>query len=132
MKLGLTVVVLLAGLACGLDSVPGAREVAPEQLLALTAHADGPLLLDVRSPAEFDRGRVPGARNVPISELPARLADLEPWRERGVVVYCEAGPRAERAAGLLGAAGFETRHLSGDMAAWRASGRAVEQGAGEP
>jgi len=71
---------------------------------------------------------VPGAVNIPHTELTARLGDIEAARESGVVVYCESGRRAAAAADVLRDAGFEdVRHLEGDMSGWRAAGLPVER-----
>jgi phage shock protein E len=120
----------LAGAAACLACVPGAAaeapSIAPDALLALLGEPDAPLLLDVRTPAEFRGGHVPGAVNIPHTELPARLEAIEIGRERGVVVYCESGRRAAVATEALVNAGFpDVKHLEGDMAGWRASDRPV-------
>lgn len=114
------VIVLLLALsvACG-RSVP---DIAAAELLQRISADDAPLILDVRSDAEFASGHVPGAINIPHNEVAARLAELGD-REGEVVVYCESGRRAARALSLLGEAGFtRLRHLSGDMAGWRGAG----------
>lgn len=101
-------------LACG----PASPIVSQEELLERLESGSPPLLLDVRTPAEFASGHVPGALNVPHTELADRLAELEPDDE--VVVYCESGRRAQVASSLLEARGFSAvRHLDGDMSAWR-------------
>jgi phage shock protein E len=101
------------------------NEISADELLARAGKPDAPLILDVRSAEEFASGRVPGAKHVPYDEVPARLAELGPPGE--VVVYCERGPRALKAAQSLGRAGFTVKHLAGDMKAWREAGRAVER-----
>lgn len=116
----------LAGLACG--EKPVAETTAPEQLLVELSSAAPPFVLDVRTPGEFAQGHVPGAVNIPHDALPARLTELEPERQREIVVYCERGGRAAVAEKVLREAGFgDVVHLEGDMAAWRAAGRPVEK-----
>ena len=89
--------------------------------------ADAPLVLDVRTPGEYQRGHVPGAVNIPYQQVGARLGELGEINGRDVVVYCEAGPRAQRTEMTRRTAGFERLyHLEGDMAAWRASQMPVE------
>lgn len=114
-------VALLALAACSRSgSGPAATEVGQEALLEQLASASPPLVLDVRTPEEFVSGHVPGAQNVPIDELAARIGDLSADRDREVVVYCERGPRARRAQAALVDAGFaQVRHLEGDMSSWR-------------
>jgi rhodanese-related sulfurtransferase len=116
---------LTLALACGGSGASGGREISPRELLAVAGQAGAPLVLDVRSPEEFVTGHVPGARNVEYDEVAARLAELGPARE--VVVYCEKGGRAAKAEQVLREAGFEVRHLSGDMRGWRAEGLPVER-----
>lgn len=89
--------------------------------------ADAPLVLDVRTEGEFQRGHIPGAINIPYQQVGFRLGELGEKNGRDVVVYCEAGPRSQRAEETLRQAGFErVYHLEGDMAAWRRSGLPVE------
>ena len=76
----------------------------------------GALLLDVRTRREFERGHPPEARNIPVQELRARLAEVGP-RERPVVVYCHAGPRAVWAQSVLQKAGYEVHNL-GALRRW--------------
>jgi rhodanese-related sulfurtransferase len=67
--------------------------------------AAGAALLDVRTPEEFREGHVPGARNIPVQELAARLSEVGP-PGTPVVVYCKAGMRAASAAQVLQRAGY--------------------------
>lgn len=103
----------------------GEAEISPAELLAGAGKPGAPLVLDVRSAEEFASGHVPGARNVAYDEVAARLGELGPPGE--VVVYCERGPRAAKAADVLRGAGFAVRHLTGDMSGWRAQGLPIER-----
>jgi len=117
-----TVLALAAatGLAC-VEPEPGDFVSGPELREALASDAP-PLVLDVRTPAEFRQGHVPGARNVPHDALAGRLASLALPDDRELVVYCERGGRAQAAERILRGAGFErVRRLQGDMRAWRAA-----------
>lgn len=76
------------------------------------------ILLDVREPAEHELGTVPGAVRVPVGEVLSweNLDGLPPGQ---VVVYCKAGPRAERAAAHLVRLGREdVSVMSGGILAW--------------
>lgn len=105
-----------------------AATVTGDELAARLGAGDAPLILDVRTPEEYEAGRVPGAINIPHTELAARLEELGPGaRDREVVVYCESGGRAAVAEALLRDAGYRrTLHLEGDMAAWRREQRSCE------
>ena len=91
------------------------------------AHADGAAVVDVREPFEYVEGHVPGARSVPLGQLPAVVADLP--RNRPVYVICASGNRSLAAAQFLARAGIDARSVSGGTAAWVRSGRAVVTGA---
>jgi phage shock protein E len=106
-------------------TVPAVSAAALEQRLAA---APGALtLLDVRTPEEFAAGHVPGARNIPVQELAARLSELDTARNGDIVVYCRSGRRAASALQTLQARGFEhLLHLDGDMQGWSAGGHHVE------
>jgi rhodanese-related sulfurtransferase len=94
--------------------------IAQRDLLDRLQDTPAPIVLDVRTPREFQSGHVPGAVNIEYRQIPSRLADLAAVREREVVVYCEVGPRAQVAQDILQQAGFtNVRHLQGDMRAWR-------------
>lgn len=93
------------------------RNNAPAALDARALVARGALLLDVRTPEEFQQGHLPSAVNVPVQELERRLAEVvSPARD--VVVYCRSGRRSKQAADLLKAHGFTAVHDLGPMTAW--------------
>lgn len=83
-------------------------------------------VLDVRTPAEYAEGHVPGAVNIPHTDLKARIGELAEARERDVVVYCRSGNRTAQALETLQEAGF-TRlfHMKGDYLRWSAENRPV-------
>jgi ArsR family transcriptional regulator len=85
-------------------------------------------VLDVRPPDEFAAGHLPGAVNMPLSELEARLAELDPAQE--IVAYCR-GPYCVlsfEAVAALRARGFKVRRLEDGLPEWRAAGLPLEQG----
>jgi phage shock protein E len=76
---------------------------------------EGAVLLDVRSPAEFASGYIPGAINIPHTQLAQRLDEVRAAQggdaETAVVIYCRSGGRAGIAKQILVGAGF-TRVLN--------------------
>lgn len=118
------VAVLAAAVACAAE--PVVAPVTQEALLERQQRADADLVvLDVRSPAEFAAGHVPGAMNIPHDRIGEHLAEVP--RDKDVVLYCQSGRRAGIAAQVLAEQGY-TRlfHLEGDIAAWKAQGRPLE------
>jgi len=69
------------------------------------------LILDVRTPKEFERGHAPGAVNVPLENLRQRLSELP--ADRPIWTYCVVGQRSYFATRLLKQAGFEVKNLTG-------------------
>lgn len=85
-------------------------------------------LLDVREPAEYAAGHIPGAVNIPLGELRARHAELPVDRE--IWASCGVGQRAYFAVRFLNQAGHRARNLSGGYTTYRALVRAGVIGAG--
>jgi rhodanese-related sulfurtransferase len=97
-------------------------ELPAARLARQLAELSPPQLLDVRTVAEFSRGHVRGALNVPIQELQARLPSLGLDPARPVVAICLTAHRSIPAVRLLRARGFEAAQLAGGMLAWRVAG----------
>ena len=86
-------------------------------------------VLDVRPADEFALGHLPGAVNIPIGDLEARLAELDPGPE--IVAYCRSAycVLSFEAVASLRARGFKVRRLVEGLPEWRAAGFPVENGA---
>ena len=90
-----------------------------EELSAMQqAVTDGGLLLDVRSPTEFNGGHLEGALNIPVGELESRLKELGST-DRPIVVYCASGMRSRSASKLLRENDFSQVHDLGSMGNWK-------------
>lgn len=89
---------------------------------------DGPRLLDVRSPAEFETAHIPGSYNVPLHLLREHRDEIS--RHLGqVVLVCRSGNRAAQAEQVLAEAGMTNLHLlDGGILAWRDAGAPLNQG----
>ncbi|MFV0462526.1 MAG: FAD-dependent oxidoreductase [Nostocoides sp.] len=79
------------------------------------AQATGAALIDVRTTAEFDRGTIPGAINVPLDDLRARMADVPAG---DLVVTCQVGLRGYLATRILNQLGRPARNLDGGYRTW--------------
>ena len=79
-------------------------------------------LIDVREPEEVAGGTLPGAVNIPLGDLPARVGELDPSRR--VVLLCRSGGRSAQAAEFLAASGFgDVVNLVGGMLGWAEANR---------
>lgn len=68
--------------------------------------ADGATIVDVRTPAEFMGGHVAGSINIPLNELPARLAEVKALKQP-LLLCCASGGRSGQATGYLTQQGLE-------------------------
>ncbi|MBR57044.1 MAG: sulfurtransferase [Myxococcales bacterium] len=93
------------------------RRSAEEVSVMRKAVNDGGLLLDVRTPGEYNGGHLDGALNIPVGDLRGRLQELGP-KERAIVVYCASGGRSARATKFLRANGFNEVHDLGSLSNW--------------
>lgn len=114
---------LIAG--CNIDSIDS--NITADALLN-HPQKDQILILDVRTPQEFDDGHIPGAINIPHTELSDKLDQVITHKHKPVVVYCQSGRRASVAQSILTKAGFDqVLHLEGDIADWKAGGYPLEK-----
>jgi adenylyltransferase/sulfurtransferase len=87
------------------------------ELKARMDRGDAPLIIDVRQPNEFQICRIPGAKLIPLNELPARIQELDPNQE--IVLQCKVGGRSAQATAFLRQNGFtKARNLAGGIVAW--------------
>jgi NADPH-dependent 2,4-dienoyl-CoA reductase/sulfur reductase-like enzyme/rhodanese-related sulfurtransferase len=86
--------------------------------LAAWEHLSGGAVVDVREPHEFASGHVPGAVNVPLSQLRERHAELP--RDRDLALYCQVGQRGYYATRFLLQHGYRAANLSGGYTTYRA------------
>jgi adenylyltransferase/sulfurtransferase len=89
--------------------------LSPEAFRDLPPEAQ---VVDVREGWEWELGHLPGARHIPLGQLPARLGELDPARP--VALYCHHGVRSLHGLAFLRHHGFgEVVHLGGGTEAWR-------------
>lgn len=81
------------------------------------------MVVDVRSAEDFAAGHLRDAKNIPLADLTARIGELDKFKAKTVVLVCQSGARADKAAKVLGAAGFtDVYSLDGGQPAWVTAG----------
>jgi ArsR family transcriptional regulator len=105
--------------------------VTRKQLIELS-RTGGVIVLDVRPLDEFELGHVPGAINIPLRELEARLAELDPAQQ--IVAYCRSHycVLSYEAVAALRRRGFKARRLEEGLPEWRAAGLPTATGRDMP
>lgn len=84
------------------------------------------VLVDVRSPIEFECEHIAGSVNLPLEALDSRFDEVS--RKGQLVVICRSGKRAERGAYTLMGRGFQPQVLDGGLLAWRKAGLPLKEG----
>jgi len=106
------------------------HQLAPQDVKQQLDRSTPPLLLDVRETEEFtgELGHIPGSRLIPLKELPARVQEIEAYKDKDVIVICRAGVRSTTAAAILTGLGFEhVSNLKGGMIDWSDQNLPVER-----
>lgn len=84
--------------------------------------------LDVRTPAEYTEGHLPGSLNVNVLDPQfLQMADSLLQKDRPVALYCRSGRRSKKAADLLGKAGYEVYELATGFQGWQQAGQEIEK-----
>lgn len=77
------------------------------------------LLLDCREQQEYEHCSIAGAKLLPMNETPARLAELEPYRDARIVVHCHHGGRSFQVVQWLRSQGFrQAQNMTGGIDVW--------------
>jgi rhodanese-related sulfurtransferase len=97
----------------------GFKGLGPAALTALV-NRDNALVVDLRPQADFEKGHIPGSRNVQMSQFDPENKQLVAARSLPVVLVCKAGQTSSSAAARLRKAGFERVFvLDGGIGAWQ-------------
>ena len=134
-------VLLIALAGCGgqaaAPATPPAAEVADSAALNLSVnvdpntveelrHRDDVVVIDVREDYEYNDGHIPGARLVPLGQVPNRLDEIP--KDKTVIAVCRSGNRSSQATNFLRQQGFDNVHnMTGGMNAWAQAGYEIEK-----
>ena len=100
------------------------QEITVDELATIIEQ--GGRVIDVREPAEYEAGRVPGVELVPLRTVPQ---NVEAFRGDGTTyVICRSGSRSMQACEFVAAQGADVANVAGGTLAWIASGRDVASG----
>ncbi len=94
--------------------------LSPSMATRLMNNHDDVLIIDIRTTADFKKGHIKGAKNMPLSDFAKGVDGLSGDKDKPVLVYCNSGNTVTRAIKLLKNAGFEqVNNLDGGIAAWK-------------
>ncbi|TWT25813.1 rhodanese-like domain-containing protein [Planomicrobium sp. CPCC 101110] len=92
------------------------KSITTDELRALLENGRKIELVDVREDEEVALGMVPGAKHIPLGQLPERFVELE--NTGPVYLICKAGKRSAKACEFLESQGIETVNVEGGMMSW--------------
>ena len=96
------------------------KNISAEEAYKLISDNKEFVILDVRSKEEYDKGHIPGAKLVPVQVLSIKLTELDKYKDKPVLVYCESGRRSPIAVDTLVNNAFKNiYHLSNGISSWR-------------
>lgn len=100
--------------------VAGRKGVDVSVQEAVTLINAGAQPVDVRVAAQYEKGHILDARNIPTGDLEQHMASLERLKERGILLYCDTGASSLKVAETLKTRGVTgVRTLRGGLTAWR-------------
>lgn len=110
--------ILLAGCGGGSGApAPARQDITAAQLEAMMGDGQALTIVDVRTVGEFAAGHLPGSLNIPLSELAARVDELD--EDGRIVVVCGSGVRSVQGAEVLLDAGCsDVYNLAGGLLTW--------------
>lgn len=86
------------------------RPMSGDELTALLGDSEkmkDVLLLDARDANDFASGHIDGAKNIFVAELESKLSEIEDYKDKQVIVYCNTGNKSGQAAKILAKNGFK-------------------------
>lgn len=99
----------------------GKDAMDPAQANAWIASQKNLQLVDVRTPQEYAEGHLPGAKNIPLDEVGARMGEVA--KDKPLLLYCHSGRRSGMALKAFREKGYDqAQHMRGGIAAWGAAG----------
>lgn len=105
----------------------GFRSLPVEEFVDVIVDSDVQRL-DVRTPAEYTEGHIPGSLNINVLDPQfAQMADSLLQKDKPVALYCRSGRRSKKAAELLSKAGYEVYELDSGFHGWQKAGLEVEK-----
>ncbi len=100
---------------------PNFDSITPQAAYEKLQKDDKTLLIDVRTPEEYNEGHIEGSLLIPLDTLEANLPKLANSKDRPLIVYCRSGARSAIASRLLADHGFKPLNVSGGINEWSAA-----------
>lgn len=105
----------------------GLKAVGSQELVSFINHKDG-VVIDTRANPQYEQGHILGALHIPADDLAKRLTTLNKYKNKPLILVCEAGIESPKVGKLLTENGFtQLYYLVGGMATWRSEGLPIQK-----
>lgn len=97
------------------------KQMTATELQAMLSSGVTPVMIDVREDNELVHGMIDGAIHIPMNNVPGRMDEFAPYKDKSVVLICRSGKRSAQVGQFMEHAGFtDVINLEGGMNSWAA------------
>ena len=118
-KICLALFILIQSSSCIFSKGEGYKRISMDEAKTLMEKEEGYILLDVRTKGEYESGYIPGAINIPLSDIDEKIISFLPDKSQMILVYCRSGNRSREASDKLSKLGYSNVLEIGGINAWK-------------
>ena len=118
-KICLALFILILSSSCIFSKGEGYKRISMDEAKTLMEKEEGYILLDVRTKGEYESGYIPGAINIPLSDIDEKIISFLPDKSQMILVYCRSGNRSREASDKLSKLGYTNILEIGGINAWK-------------
>lgn len=97
------------------------KQMTATELQAMLSSGVTPVMIDVREDNELKHGMIDGAIHIPMNDVPGRMEEFSPYKDKSVVLICRSGKRSAQVGQFMEHIGFtDVINLDGGMNSWAA------------
>ena len=115
----LALFILILSSSCIFSKGEGYKRISMDEAKTLMEKEEGYILLDVRTKGEYESGYIPGAINIPLSNIDEKIISFLPDKSQMILVYCRSGNRSREASDKLSKLGYSNVLEIGGINAWK-------------
>ena len=117
--LALLIILLMLSGTSLLSTIRGIKQIGPTEATQLINH-EGGIVIDVREDKEFTQGHIINSVHMPMGNVQQRIAEIEKYKQKPIIVSCRSGARSSTVCGWLRKHNFENvSNLKGGVMAWQ-------------
>ena len=115
----LALFILILSSSCIFSKGEGYKRISMDEAKTLMEKKEGYILLDVRTKGEYESGYIPGAINIPLSDIDEKIISFLPDKSQMILVYCRSGNRSREASDKLSKLGYSNVLEIGGINVWK-------------